>query len=157
MHSKRIYLLGLMALAALMMLSLVFVRFAHAQAYVKGYHEDIRMLKSKGREAIFKAMELHARVAVMLTQGSQDVETMYKLLDQSYGCQADSIGMMERITKSSRFKDPVMLKLIQDMYNWGKPGTLGIKAKISNQEWDSALANLEKVRGLHMQVSTMFY
>ena len=157
MRCRNRYLLGLMALGLLLMPGRIFVAAAHAQAYVSGYHEDIRMLKNKGRESIFKAMELHAKVAMMITQGSQDVETMKKLLDQSYGFQADSIGMMERINKSLKFKDPIMAKLIKDMYDWGKPGTLVTKSEISNGEFDKALAQLERIRGLHMQVSTMFY
>jgi len=157
MRYKKRYLLGLMALGLLLMPGRIFVAAAHAQAYVSGYHEDIRMLKSKGRESIFKAMELHAKVAMMITQGSDDVQTMDRLLDQSYGLQADSIGMMERINKSLKFKDPIMVRLIQNMYDWGKPGTLVTKAEISNGEFDKALATLQRVRGLHMQVSTMFY
>ena len=119
--------------------------------------EAPRITKSKGRDAINKVMELQAKVFMLIGQESQDIALMNRMLDQSYGIQAHAIGMMERLRAADRFNDPIKARLIQDMYNWGKPGTLSVKSDISLGNYSGALDRLRKLRGLHQQVATVFY
>ena len=157
MRSKLYFLLALLFLGS--MFEPCLDPAADAQIYrpVNRFRWNVKESKKNGQAAIFKAMELHAKVVMMLAQGSDNVAAMQKLLDQSYGQQASAIAMMERLKQAEDFRDPIKERLIQNMYDWGKPGTLSVKAQIDNGEFDSALAQLQRIKGLHTQVSTVFY
>ena len=121
------------------------------------YQENPTLRKSKGRDALTKAMTLNAQVAVMLHQGSEQIDDMVRMLGQSYGHQVAAIAQAEGIVREVKFKDPIMERSILEMYEEGKPPTMMAQSQIKGGDYDSALASLAVAKRTHQKFMTVLY
>ena len=120
------------------------------------YREDPRVRKQKSQTALFKAMELNAKVAIMMQQGSDQNERMIKMLSDSYGYQIVAITQMEGVVRESCFKDPLIEWAIKNMYEQGKPATLRAESKLRNGDPD-ILGELESAKQTHQRFLLVTY
>lgn len=120
------------------------------------YQENPRTRKSRGRQAIIKAMELYARVELMLVQGSDDVALMYGMLDKSYGFQQGAGGELAGLNHEAKFKDPTMERLQHEINAFAKPGSLKAKVQIHNHDVEGAIETIRKVQLIHRRVLIAF-
>ncbi len=129
-------------------------------AYAQWHNQnsgEARVRKNKAQKALLQAMELNARVEVLIKQGSDDVAQMNRLLDQSYSLQAVAINAMEGVNRMAKFKDPLLERGISDMYGTGKPATLRARSDISAGAFDSALEDLAKAKVAHQRFLIVTY
>jgi hypothetical protein len=121
------------------------------------YRMDPKLRKKLGREALTKAMELNARVELMIHQGSDQFEKMNSMLNQSYAEQIKAIGAIEGLVRESCFKDPSMIKGIESMYTEGKPFTMQGAQKIKNGDGPGALESLARAKLAHHRFMIFMY
>lgn len=121
------------------------------------YQENPRLRKQKAREALAKAMELNAKVEIMLAQGSQDIGKMTQSLSQSYGYQITAINQMEGLQREACFKDPAIDKGILSMYEVGKPNTDRATSLIRMGDFAAAAEALANAKQAHRRYSILLY
>ena len=123
------------------------------------YKENPRLRKQKSQTALYKAMELNAKVVMMLQQGSDQYERMVKMLSESYGFQVVSIGQMEGLVRESCFKDPVIERGIKEMYDHGKPNTQAAEnlLRMGNMDINTVLSYLAEAKKIHQKFLLLTY
>lgn len=121
------------------------------------YRENPQMRKKKSREALSKAMELNAKVEMMIAQGSDNAALMIQMLSQSYGFQITAIGQMEGLEREACFKDAAIEHGIKDMYEIGKPRTQHASSLITAGDFNGALESLAIAKQTHRHFSILLY
>ncbi|GEM_PF-5544068 len=133
-----------------------FAGTAYAQWHSQN-NAEARARKNKAQKALLQAMELNARVEMMIKQGIDERDKMEGWLDQSYGFLAVAINEMEGVNRMAKFKDPMVERGIKDMYNDGKPETMKARGSIAVGAFDDALEHLAKAKLVHQRFLIVTY